>query len=800
MRLISKPVDEVVTKYVDQEANYEKQWQLLRLGKCDMYGRGLQFPILDDAAGYVGWSQNGLHTTNYPDSDGDDGYGTYDYNIDIIDSYGKKYTATLGLRPFYNAVAVPDDPQSEVDRKATRQANLYAVYLRRMWNLRVKNIQLANKHYYGGTVYNHNPFIADKETFGEVEEPQFTKKIVMQPGPPNPMTGQPGPMVPMEVVEQGQPKKYAASGPGFFLYDGMMVTVPFTCGDFKKVPWLLLEKEENRGILLQLYGKRLRSFLNEGGDISANGPDSAAQEQAKRVRAQAASLTATYRPGQDSNWTHSRYWLTTAMYEFVQDDSLRALLYQKFPKGLNVCKVEGRTVKLENADLNAEWGCIPPFPGNTVYQDPICWGILGNQDIMNFVANIGVAREERGLPTAICDAELIDMDALNSRRYLPNEVISAKPQFGGSLREAMIPLPTPNKDDGSGAALMGMVENNTQVRLGLLPSVWGGTSQQETAAGQRMEISQGLQQLGVPGEMMSQGYADAYMRACKAIEEHGAKGMVIAGEDGVTSEMLDLDAMKAGKYHFESDPGMPMTRAEMVEVINGIIKENPDLAMAMGFMAPAAATALRDYLVPGMPDIPSPLGDVRDKVTERIQALLQQQPIPGPPDPMTGQPGPMMPSQLPEEYVDDPAQHMELTREWLNSSAGRKINPYLTGESKNMAGYQNVVAYGLYCAMKATPPPPPPPAPKPPTLAISAKAVDLVDPAVSQILAQDFGLGAPNGGPAPEAPPNGGNPQGPGSGKPPAPPNSASPNGPQKAMAPAPPGGGLPQSTVPTIQ
>lgn len=792
-KLISKPMDEVLNRYVDQEVNYEKQWQLLRLQKCDLYNRGLQFPILDDTAGYIGWSQNGIQSTATGDGQ-DDGYGTYDYNIDIVDSYGKKYTATLGLRPFYNAVAVPDDPQSEIDRKSARQANLCAVWMRNKWQVRIKNIMLANKQYTSGTVYVHNPFIADKQIFGEIEEQQFRKKTVMQPGSPDPFTGAPSAPQPMEVVEEAEPKKYPATGPAFFIYDGMTVTVPFTCSQFSNVPWLLLEKEENRGILLQLYGRILRSKMNESGELNSSGPATTAEEQGRRTRATAASLTGTYRPGSESLWTHSRYWVQPPMYEFIQEESIRAILYQKFPLGLNICKVEGTTVKLENADLNAEWGCIMPYPGNTIYQDPVCWGILGNQDIINFLANIGVAREERGLPTAVVDAELIDTTALAQRRYLPNELIEAKASFGGSLREAMVSLPTPNKDDGAGAALHNLVETNTQNRLGLQPSVWGGVSQQETAAGQRMEISQGLMQLAVPGEMISQGYAEAYMRGCKQIEKHAPKGFVIADEGkGSTSEMLDIEALKAGKYHFESDPGMPMTRAEMVETINGVIKENPDLAMAMGFMAPLAATALRELLVPGMPEIPSPLGDVRDKVIERIQLLLQQQPTPGPPDPMTGQPGPMMPSILPEEYVDDPGQHAEMTREWLNSAPGRKINPYLGGDPKNMPGYQNVVAYGLYCTQKAMPPPAPPPAPKPPTLSIAAKAVDLVDPAVQQVLAQDFGLGVPQPG---GAPPQGPPPPQPG---PQGPPQNQ--GGPQHPMAhPAPGSHQMAPPTSPLVQ
>lgn len=790
LRLIQKPLENVLEKNVDREVDYEKQWQLLRLRKCDLYVRGLQFIGLDDSNGYADWMPVGPSNTMTGGTD-DNNSGLYDYNIDIVDSFRKKYIAILGLRPFYNAVAVADDPQSEIDQKAARQANLCAVWMRAKWGIRVQNISMFDKQFTAGTVYIHNPFVADKQLFGEVEEPNYEAQSVDQPPTSDPLTGAQQPTAPLSVLQASAPKKYPGSGPAFYLYDGTMVTVPFSCRNFKKVPWLVLEKEDNRGMLLQMYGDALRSRMNKTGDI-VEATDSAAQEQGKRTRAAMTSLTGTYRPGNDSLWTHYRCWFATFMYEFFPDKDIRDLLYEKFPDGLKISKVGGIIVRIENEAVGSVWGCVPPFPGNTIYQDPVCWGILGNQDIINFLANIAVAREERGLPTAIVQAGLIDTEALASRRYLPNEVLEAVPSFGGSLREAMVSLPTPNKDDGAGASLHAMVMDNTQTLLGLPPTVWGGQSQQETLGGRRLELSQGLMQLAVPGEMVSQGYVEAYDRGCKLIAAHAPKGFAIPVPDdkqGMTSEMLDLEALRAGKYHFESDPQMPMTHGEMVEQLTGIIKENPEMAVAMGLQSPLAAQAVRDYILPGMPDIPSPDADVRDKVVERIQELLRQQPIPGVPDPATGQPGPMLPSIQPEDFVDNPQQHMQLTKEWLNTGAGRKA----ASDPARMSGYQNVVAYGLLCEQKALPPPMPPPPPKPPSLTVTAKAVDLVNPAVQQILQQDFNLGANGSGMPPPMPQQQG-----------APPNGMPPNashGPQHPMAPPTPGTSpMPPASGPMIQ
>jgi hypothetical protein len=154
-----------------------------------------------------------------------------------------------------------------------------------------------------------------------------------------------------------------------------------------------------------------------------------------------------------------------------------------------------------------------------------------------------------------------------------------------------------------------------------------------------------------------------------------------------------------------------------------------------------------------MPELHSPTEDVRDKVIDRIQLLLQQAPVPPPPvpvDPMTGMPlGPPPPAQPSinyEPYVDDPAIHAELVKEWLNSPPGRKAND--PSDPQKSAGYANVVAYGLQCATKAMPQAAPPAPPPPPKISVSLKGEDIGPQGVAQM------LGMPNL-PIPPPPPMG---------------------------------------------
>lgn len=730
LTLLRKDLTDLLSEKVDQEAEGEKTRQVMRLDKADKYYRGLQFlyPSIGEN-GSLGWSSVGTPTAS---DQGGESRGLYDYNIDIVKAYGRKYFGVLGLRPFHNLKAMPDDPQSEVDRKASRQADLAWQWLKAKWNARIRNIELFYHQWKAGTVYAYTPFIADKDLFGETREPQYVERAVeIEPGGyfcANCGTKSPQPEItplmddfggvvensvcpnckaPLGDINYQEPQTatvpelqgyetYPGSGAALNLCTGYTVTVPFDNKDFHKTPYLLYEYSEHRGELLRMFGQVLRSQLTESGDLpeAEAGP---VHQQSEQARQAAASITGTYRPNNQTRWIIARYWLSPSMYEYVDDAAKRQALQKNFPDGLKISRVSGLIVKLENEALSSVWAVFEPEPGDYTYKDPMCWGILGSQDVVNDVVNIRIAREERGLPTSIADAELIDVDAINSRQYLPMEVIPSKAGHGGSLREAIVNLPTPNKDDGEAQSLIGLIDGNVQQHTGLLPPVWGGGEKAQTAEETKTRLNQALMQLSVPGEYASIGWITTATNAVKLIAKHAPKGFVVPIPDkqnGATSEMLDLDALRAGKFHFEGEPGIPMSWGEKQAQLNLIIGQNPELAAAMGLNAPMNVPALRDYVLPNMNDLRVPGEDVRDKVIETIQQLLEQQPIE-----QMGPNGPeRMPSIQPEEFVDDPVVQAEIVREWCLSAQGRKARV------DNPAGYSNVVAYGLLLSRMAAPP------------------------------------------------------------------------------------------------
>jgi hypothetical protein len=723
-KLIKEPIAKLIREKIDAEVAHEKQRQYRRLRKAHEYYNGRTYLVPDITAGYLDWTyvQRPGNT-----QDNAEAFGLYDYHIDIIKSYGRKYFGVLGVRPFHNVKGMPDDSQSETDRKAALQAELGAQWCKAKWNIRILNIVLFYLQWKAGTVYVYTPFVADKDVFGETEEPQYIEQMVeVEPGgyrcpqcgsksselaagetvdadyniAPQSMCAQCGaPLselnfeepVSVKVPQEIEPKKYPGSGPLCLLETGYTVTIPFDAKNIEKAGYVVYEKEDDRALLLSLYGKTLRDLLDEKGEIKPT-DETGMRTAGVHARAESASIDGTTFYGRQTRWSHTRTWLQPFFYEYVEDQNLRETLYAQYPDGLKVSSVEGHPVKFENEASADVWSQFEPEPGDFAYHDPMCWGILGHQDVVNDVINIEVARQERGLPTAIADPDVINIEAINNRPYLPQEIIEAKPGAGGRLDDAIKILPTPQGESKSGD-LLSMMDNNVQQHSGLLPSVWGGGERQPTAKAEQIRLNQGMMQLSVQGEYAMLGWNTVLTKAVKLIGKYAPKNLVVKTQGrGASSEVVDVEALKAGHWHFESDVGIPMSWAEKQQAIDGIIRENPQVAHALGLDMPSGVEVVKDFLLPNTPELQIPGDDIWQYTLDVIEQLLQGEAIENGPE--------LLPSIPPQDFVEDPAAMAENARLWLISDTGRKA------AKENPAGWRNVVAWGLAQQMKAQPPMP----------------------------------------------------------------------------------------------
>lgn len=730
LQLLKGEIDSVLGQYIDDESNAEKVLQYMRLRKADFYFRGIQYlaPMVDTNTGRLDYTPVGSPKTGY---NGDDAGSNYlDYNLDIIKTYARKFIATLGQRPFYNMRAVPDNPSNEADRQAAREADKVIYLLDSQWNIKTLNLVMAYHLFKSGTVYPYVRWVADGNKYGWTEVPIYEEKeTVVDPGgyvcfncgvkspeletvdtldesgAPQTQTVCPSCKEPLDQnsyqeattalvpADTGRTKRYANGRVEIHFLNGMYVTVPFTAQSMEDVPYLDWQGELPVGQIISLY-PQLREKMRRGGDLDISSGGAGNAQTGKLVRASAASQYGIPRQAKNTE-TVRRVWLRPYQFELIQDEQKREIAKQYFPDGMRVVKVGGETVEIKPEKLDSHFTAVQPEVGDYVFRDGICWGILQHQDAINDTFNQLVEIIERTVTVHLADPEIIDTEAWNSSRNMPMEMIPVKPGTSVNMENGIKTLPQP-RFPGEALQILSLVKENVESHTGVLPSIFGAGAPTQTAEQARNQLNQALMQLGTTGEFMIEGWREIHKMG---IDEYIRNS---PGGDMVGAEVIDIEAIKGGKYHLEGEIGIPRSFAERKDELKALVMQNPQLAQALAVDHPINAGAVRDYL--DLPDLEDPTDDARQAVLDLIKKLLEGQAMqqPGPDG------APMDTPSLPfDDLVYDPQQTLDLMRFWAQSPAGRKL--------EGTPGYQNVMAMMRQIKQILMPPPPPPgAAPAPP--------------------------------------------------------------------------------------
>ncbi len=799
-RLFGPTLDSLLSEKVEQDVAAEKIVQYLRWRRADLYYRGLHhiYPeVTSDNQITLGGGGVPSFTTPSADSP------IFDYNFNVVKSYGEKFTAVLGQRPFHENHAVPNDPSSEADREAARQADLASLILNSWWNVRLMNIKLAHSLWKSGTTFPYLRWVTSGRKYGYTEVPKMGVKTVevdpahyecLSPGCTTRMSpsdaeanggtcltcGAPlGPEsfhVPETVdipVQLDETVKYPNGRVELRWMNSTMVTVPFYAREREDCPWLVLDSDEPSQNLISIYPDLRETIVNS----SASASGSALASQGSLARSGAQSQSGTPRSQMSRGLVpYRRLFLRPESLELVTDEAVRIKLKDIYPDGLKLVKIGADVVDAVPEKLDDHWpNPCQPVVGDYIMVDGVCWGILGHQDIINDFAEIAIETLERGLPTTIVEAGLLDVDKMNARRYMPQEIIETSTQAGTSLDSSIKTIPAAKFPDQL-QSVVGWVDGQIQSQTGMLPQVFGMTdSTRKTAEQARAELNQALMQLGTTGEYMTDCWIQCREIGVKLLAQHAPNNLSWQGQT------LDLEALKAGNFHFEAEVGIPRTYSERKDALKDLLNSNTPASTAvvesLKITDPSNAGALRQMF--DLPDLEDPQDDHRAAVEDVLKALLQGKAIPQPD-------GSFLPSIPFEDFTFDPQFTLQMVHSYILEPAVR------AQEKTNPAGYQNVVAYGMAIQkmISAQNQPPPPPPPK------LSETMDLskMPPAVTAQVLAKYGInmpppptpmiGMPPGGPAP-AP--GAPPPGPPQGPPPT--QAAPPPGPPAAgPTPLPPG------------
>jgi hypothetical protein len=732
-------IETLIKETVDANYQGERVLQLLRLERADNFYRGIQniAPTMDPGTGAITWTAFGPTGQ----SKDENGSRSLDYNPRMTKSYGDKFVAVLGQRPFHNCTADAGDPTSAIDRSGARQVNLLIQMLGGQLPLKILNLRLFYYLYKTGTTFGFARPVTDGDKFGFDEVPN----LVPQQQCLNPQCGAMSPMSPGDTngppqcpqcgastatVPAPDPtnptKKYPKTSVMLDLLNGYTTTTPFNVVELNESPWIVSKSEKDRGIILKGFPQARKIVgMGTGSGIAGDHADATGAT----VRAAAQSQTGTIRSRNLNMWTDARIWLDSSRLQLIDDDKVRALALQLYSEGVYVVQIEGRTVAIHKEDYRKRFSSCLPSMADYLFTDGGCWGMLGLEDAWSNLLNIMMETLETGIPTFITNPEYVNADELNRARYSPNRFTEAIAKYGENIQSswgAMIPASRyPDQLPQSFEIIDAQIQNI----LGLLPQVYGQMPGNLTLGQARMMLNQGLMQLGTVSELATNFWEQSWTNLVKMYVQVAGTNPQFKGET------IDLDLIKNSAWTIKGDTAIPRSFAERVEALRELLSQTPQLAQALKIGSPANLGRLRDYL--DLPDFEDPDADAMEALKEIIDQLWQAAPQdspPGPPDPMSGIPGPPGPPQpsIPfDSLVFDPQMAIDLCRAALTDNLGqqRQMSP----------GYQNVRAFLQAAQQAATPPPPPPP---PPKLTISGK-LDPFTPEQEGALLNDFGITVP---------------------------------------------------------
>ena len=633
-------LDLLLAENVDANYQGERVLQLLRLQRADNFYRGIQniAPSMDAATGALLWASYGSSGAPMSGtSDASDGYSrVFDYNPRLTAAYGQKFTSVLGQRTFYNTVASPLNPRSEIDRKGAKNVNLLIAMLHNQWNVEVLNYRLPYYLYKCGTTFGRLMEITDGEQCGYYTVQSLNHDKIdlpggftcpqcgdFTPGAPSPDGLETNPFcrnclspltadtftppATINVTTPGQTQQFPRSSVSLTLENGYIITHPFNVVELEKGPWVVEEWEEDIGNIYATHPNArylLKNTFSTSGATGAQLGDTSAVTAAI-VRATAQSQTGTIRARNTSLRTYRHTWLAASQLEMIQDDAQRELIKATFPNGVRITKAEGVTIAIKGRKFSDYINPCMPQMADYQFADGSSWGMQGLEDGISNLVSIAMETYETGITKFLVNPDYASVNALNRNRYSPNRFIPALPKFGDTLANAFATFPASDPPQGL-PETAGMLKDFIEGFLGLMPAVYGDIPPNMTLGGVRTMLTQGLLQLATTAALMSDFWAQADTNAVKLYLKLNQPNPEWQGNK------IDLDLIRNSNWVIKGGSTMPRSYAEKKETLQEIVTQNPDMAKALRITDPVNYPALDDYL-----DLP----ELKNSASEMVLAL-----------------------------------------------------------------------------------------------------------------------------------------------------------------------------------
>lgn len=726
-------IDQLFAAAKEPQFELERQVQIRKARYNWKMVKGEQFAI----PGFVGDATSNDQIVDFVNAGS--GYGddvtdgaqiaaTFPINVLGGDLY--KFCAVMGQSaPHVKAAA--DDPSDNEQLGVAKDADAVLrdawtkLLIDRCWRV------LAFHQFTTGPCYIHTPFVADKSKYGVSVEPK------------------------VEIGGDGMPaengtQEYPNGDVEFNTYSVIEVAHPYQTKQIEDCAWFQIEFMRNKYALLESYGDYLDEFRDGAPPDDDMGASSTVASEARGAVTNPSGIG---RPIESSDWRLRQLFVRPVQFQAIKDKPAREIFTRQYPNGLYIAKVGSITVAIDgDRPMDDELTVCKTGRGEKIVEDPICNDVVPIQRALNDLGNLAIETVLRAIAKTIVDQMLFDRKSLATNEALPAEVIFTTTGGLGDLNKMIAQIPPARVSDQL-MPIAAWLRAQMQDITGIRPELYGGGAPTNTYREAKQRKEQALAQLTPQAQEMQYAAEHIGRNIIKQRAKYGS-GIIKAPRKtafGNRTDVVDQAAIADTGWHCEADDNFPMTIADTSDKLWGILKEfPPEVQQALSVLDPVNLERNLELLQ--LPGYESVYEDQKRKTLADVAKLLQAQPVDGPPDPQTGQPGPSQPSMQPDAY-DDHQFVADFLRKLMVSKDGQDE------ANSNPQGFANLVAFQAAQAQLAQPPAPPPPPPVRTALNWSAKLEDF--PGLVSEVMQGAGLPAPQPGsevatpPLPPAPPPG---------------------------------------------
>jgi hypothetical protein len=490
------------------------------------------------------------------------------------------------------------------------------------------------------------------------------------------------------------------------------VTTAFYLKDLEHCPWLFVDGKEDASVLVSKFpGRGLEADL-AADRASTESFGGSAKAFGDLARLQASSPTGYGMVERPNRWDYTRFWLRPHMYWYLSanaasdSDSQELLqqLQQNYPRGLKMTFANKHLVALEHERLDEVWAIVKPETSEYIYADPIFNDYVQGADLMNDAWNINAQLLETSIPWTIFDPNVLDPRKIRTG-FQPNEFIPAIP--GTPLDRAFYKGPVTDPKVEIVQFQKILIDTLREI-IGLLPAIWGGDENVQTAEQARRRLNQALMVLATTWNEIRNGWSKAYRNGVRQLARYSLGRLVNSQGDpeSVTSrDIQDIQDVLNGGWDCTCDQAIPMNWTQLRDFVGDLFQMNPMMAQALGAQKPNNLEKIAEGI--GLPGWEIENLDEYKRIKDLIARLQQAAPIQPPPQPPPPPGMPPMPPPPPQPSIPldfnvtwNPNMVMKVVHEWLMSEDGRS--------AEGTPGFDNVVAAGQSALQAMAPPPGPP--------------------------------------------------------------------------------------------